>query len=115
MSLDALFGGGRVDLTTSGYLLTFGLIVIGLPGLAAALFHGRIDSMPARIAVAASLVSLMTGSLACLVWVGVSIRAVGTTLTPAQVAFGTIPPAVTAAAAAWSRARLGRETADNHL
>ncbi len=112
VSVETLRGRGHIDLTIVAFVASFGMIVLGLPGYAAAVAGARGSSPVGRLALAGSLLFLLTGCLATLVWIVVSVRAIGGTLTPIQIALAVLPPMVTALSAVRLRFRFQSEDRD---
>jgi len=111
VSVDVLGGVVSPDLTLAAYLATFVLLLLGIPGFLAFLL-APLDSRSSRVLTAGSLLALLVGSLASLLWIVATVRMIGGTLSPAQMLTGMCPPAVSAGAAVWSRFHLSSESRD---
>ena len=113
--METLRGRGHIDLTIVAFLASFGMIALGLPGYAAALAGARGSSRVGRFALVGSLLLMLTGCLATLVWIVVSVRVIGGTLKPIQIALTVLPPMVTALTAVRLRFRFPSEDRDVDL
>lgn len=103
----AVRGGGTIDPTVAALLVSFLLGVAGLPGFFAALWRGA-DA--GDWWVRAGLVATLVSAAATMLWLGVSVREIGATLTTKTMAWYLVPPAVTVAAAIVLRVNVARVT-----
>jgi hypothetical protein len=103
----SLRGGGAIDATVAAFHASFALGLAGLPGFVSALWR---LSDPRSWWIRAGLVATLVSSLATILWLATSMRAIGGTLPAGTIAGALAPPLATAAAAVALRLSVARIT-----
>ena len=104
-------GESSIDPTVGAFLASFALGALGLPGFLVALWGSRAgEGDPARWWVRGGLVATLAGAVTTGVWIAISVREIGGTLSESEIVIQSVPIVLTATAAIVLRIHVARVT-----